>query len=896
MNRLRAFYKRIAASFRRDRRDDDLAAELESHLEFHIEDNLHSGMSPAEARRQALIKLGGLDQTKEAYRDRRGLAWLDSLLQDIRFALRMLRKNPGFTAIAILTLALGIGANTAIFSAINGILIEPLAYRDSARLVTVGDVFNIPLDLATVRRSQAISIVEAKEIQAHCTAFDQLALYNGNVVASVRTPKMPDQVGLTGIISDNFFPMLGVKPILGRVILPSDLQPVEKHVAVASYRFWQDDLGASAGALSATVVISGQPYEIVGVMPPEFTLGTFGGKGLWIPEVINDPFMISSPEASSFIAIAHVAKGTTLAQANAQLAALSTNLAAQYPKQRRGFALAAIGIKDDMVGRVRSGLLILFAAVGLVLLIACVNVGALLIARAWTRQGEIVIREALGATRFRVIRQLFTESFLLSFTGGAGGLLVTVWGVRVLRAIAPRDTPRLAHVTLAPNVFFFTLAICFLAPVLFGLVPALHISRRARRVSLSLGTSEAFAPGSTPRRHFLRSTLVAVEVSLAVVLVLAAALMVRSFERLIHVDTGIRTDHILTFTALFSHAACNGKDPEECNHAATDALDSIRAIPGVQLAAISNGFPLQGQNYKEPELYLAGEPGNALDNRPRTSAPLDIHSVTPDYFPIFGIPLLEGRNFNDADLSAAPNVAIVNRAFVRDFLTGNPLGRRFATSKKKSGDPDWMQIVGVVGDDRDLALQTAPGPIYYIPGAQGETFAVRTSIDPMASVAEIQKRVWAVDPNAPVRDVKSLDQTVAESVALPRFQTSLLAAFGSLGLLLAIVGIYGVMSHSVAQRTHEIGVRMALGASPSAVMQLVIGEGARLAVAGVACGLVASWALTRFIHSLLFEIAPTDPSTSVGVSILLLLVAIAACYIPARRAMRVDPMVALRHE
>ena len=895
MSRVREWMKRITGMFRKRRRDAELEEELAAHLEMLVEENMERGMTPEEARRAARIALGGGEQIKEAVRQQRGLPWLESLWQDMRFGLRMLRKNPSFTVVAILTLALGIGSNTAIFSVVNGILLETLPYAGSSRLLRIANEYKVR---GMSMGLQGASLPEIADVRAQSTVFEQLSIYQENWGGTIRTDLMPDTSDISQVSAD-FFPMMGVKPLLGRPITAADEQRGGERVAVLNYRLWREDFGGDANVLTRTFLADGTPYRVIGVMPPEFDLGV--AKGFWKP-LMPGPKIASNRDARYYSIAARLKKGVTLKQAEAQLQTISARLAAEYPKTEKDLDLEAVSIKEQMITRVRAGLLILFGAVGFVLLIACVNVSALLVARAWTRQREMAIRRALGATRLRLVRQMLSESVLLAISGGALGLLFAASSIGVIRAIAPPYTPRIERVRLDSNVLWFTLGISLLAAVLFGIAPALQASARRMGHGIKEGLGGSFAAGAPRQRRLLRGSLVAAEVSLAVIVVLGAALMVRSFEKLMHVDTGIRTDHVLTMHVMFSHAVCGMKTSDACVGPYEDVLRRIQSLSGVQSAAISQGFALMGGSYVVDDLYVEGSPDNRMATKGATIGPyLSHHTITPSYFETVGIRLLQGRDFTNADTDTSDHVAIVNRKFASDFLTGNPLGQRIAVKKDKAGNPQWMQIVGVVSDDRDTSLKKDPEPLYYQPirqvGYYGVgNFVIRASGNPLAIAPAVEKQVWAVDSNAPIEGIRTMDQNVANSAAEPRFQASLLASFGALGLLLAVAGIYGVMSYAVVQRTHEIGVRMALGASRSDVMRLVVGEGARLALIGVASGLAASWALTRSLRSLLFEVSPTDPVTFAAVAVLLMLVAIMACWIPARRAMRVDPMVALRHE
>ena len=891
---------RLRALFRREAADRELDEELQYHVDRQTEENIAKGMTPQEARRQALVETGGIERVKENCRDTRGVRWIQDFAQDVRFGLRMLHKNPGFAMTATLTLALGIGANTAIFSVVNGILLEPLPYANSSRLVIIGTMWKIH---GVSAGRQGISLQQIADIQSQTTVFERVAIYQGNYASRIRTDLMPDFLN-TNQVSADFFPLLGGNPLIGRFIQPADEKDGGKTVAVLSYPLWQQDFGGDANVLSRSLLVDDKPYQIIGVMPRGFAFGLngFDGKGLWTP-VLADPKFADRRDARFYSGVALLKKGVALNQANAQLTTLSARLAAAYPKTDKDLDLAAVSAKGDMVERVRSGLLILLGAVGFVLLVACVNVSALLVARSWTRQKEIAIRRALGATRLRLVRQLLAESAILAIAGGAIGLLVSVWSVRLLRAIAPAYTPRIDRVRVDGNVLWFTLGISLLAALLFGMAPALQASARRMGASLKDGLGGSFAGGTTRVRHILRSALVATEISLALILVLAATLMLRSFDKLVHVDTGVRVDHLLTLHANTMDAICDYESPpQQCEAVKTEMLRRIRSLPGVQIAALSQGYALLGGGYAVSQLYVEGSQQDQMAAQSaKVGSALLYHAISPDYLDALGIRVLGGRKFNDADTADSPPVAIVNKAFATLLLPPNPLGKRFAVEKDKQGNPKWMQVVGIANDDRDTALRLDPEPLYYLPAAQYgysnvSDFVVRTSPDPMALAPAIEKQIWSVDKDVPIQGVRTMDQNVAISVSAPRFQTSLLASFGALGLLLSIVGVYGVTSYAVVQRTHEIGVRMALGARPSDVMKLIVGEGVKLAAIGVGFGLAVSWGLTRFLQSLLFEVDPNDPATFFGASAVLLIVAVAACWIPARRAMRVDPMVALRHE
>ena len=932
MNWVREIFARMRAMFGKRQRDAMLDEELQTHLAMLIEQNVERGMSAEEARRAAKMSLGGEEQIKESVREHRGLLLLETLWQDVRYGMRMLRKSPAFTVVAVLTLALGIGANTAIFSAVNGILLSPLPYEDSSRLVTV-------------QREQIayyLSRAQLREIQQQCTAIESMARYTYGS-ALLTGGAVPEQVS-TYVVSSDFFPLLGVKPLLGRPILPEDTQPGHALVAVFSYRLWMDEFGGDPGIVGRTISVDHKPYVVIGVMPKEFGLGVdwtyrdlvYGSNydGMWVPLVASsqDPQTQLPP-----LIIARLKQGATLAETNAQLRVLSARFAAAYPAGTEGLDLRARSLNLGIDGRVRTGLLILLGTVGFVLLMACVNVTSLLVARAWTRQKELTIRKALGATQLRLVRQLLSESLLLAMAGGAFGLFLSFWGIRVLRVIAPPYTPRVDYIRIDGNVLWFTMGISILAAVLVGLVPALHASSRRMGGTLKGGLSGSFAGVATRRSHRLRSALVILEVALAIIVVAGGALMARSFYKLLHLDTGVRADHVLTMSINLSDLACgskSGADAKQLAHkqpsqrkpvrptksgadrdaemrcatlAADSVLDGVRSIAGVQTAALSQGTVFQAGGVGTPGFHYPGGPQDlglyveGLGRKQLAWAGVASHPVTPGFFAATGIRLVKGRDFEPRDLNGPP-VAIVSQSFAREYIPADPLGKRFSVSEDENGNRQWVEIVGVANDVRDRAVKDDFGPVYYTPflsfwfASEQCEVIVRTSTDPMAMVPAIERVVRSVDNDASITKIETADQIIANSAAEPRFQTALLGSFGALGLLLAIIGTYGVISYSVVQRTHEIGVRIALGAQPRNVLRMVLGEGLLLASIGIAIGVTGGLMLTRFLRSLLFEIKPTDPLTFFGVAIFLIIVSLAACYIPARRAMKVDPMVALRYE
>ena len=827
---------------------------------------------------------------------------MNSLLQDVRYGFRMLAKAPGFTLIAVLTLALGIGANTAIFSAVYGIVLKPLPYYQPSQLVRiVSDKMNEGIMLQA-----GVSLAAARDIQAQCPTIAEAATYD-NEDYTLTGMGAPEQ--LQGVpVAGNFFSLLGVQPLLGRPILPSDTAYGHGDVVVLSYSVWKGLMGGDAGWIGREITLNGKPYLVIGVMPPKVDFGgSRFGSGLdataadtvWTPSVPSSTDK-ADRDSRSVDLVARLKPGATVTAIQAQLKALCGRLAASYPKTDAGWELHADVLKAFSVGYLDEPLLLLLGAVGFVLLIACVNVSGLLLARGWGRQKEVAIREALGATRFRIARQFLSESMLLALAGGALGLLLSVWGIAALRAMAPPDTPRLDEVHLSSIVLWFTLGVSILAGILFGLVPALQVSGRRieRTLKEGFGGSVGAVSGRRPRK--LRGALVVIEVALAVVLVAGATLTARSLAKIAAVDLGFRTDHLLTMTVNFSKAVCDTEakgNSTQCKLAEQNILSRVQSLPGVQAAAEVSSIPLLSSGIA---LNLSVE-GQAKQLGFAGGAPIWYRYATLGYFSVMGLRVLKGRSFSSSDVEGASRVAVVNETFAKKYLSDQPLGKRISQHEEKNGQRDWLTVVGEVSDEHDFAIEAEPEPEFYAPTAQaadrfGSNLMVRTAGDPMGLIAAVKNQIAAVDPSAPLTHVKTMDQIVSGETAQPRFQTLLLSAFGALGFVLAMVGIYGVISYDVSQRTREIGLRLALGAQPKNVLGMVVREGMLLAGVGILVGIGGALAMGRLVSSLLYQIKPTDPATFISVSIVLAAVALMACYLPARRAMRVEPMVALRYE
>lgn len=824
---------------------------------------------------------------------------MGTLWQDVRYGLRMLAKAPGFTAVAVLTLALGIGANTAIFSAVNGILLKPLPYANPSQLVDIMALKNFP---GGIRGTMYMSDDTWKKMRAQTSFVAQMAFWDRKQYTL--TGDLAPELISAAEVSSEFFPLLGAKPLIGRPILSGDTQPGAKGVAVISYALWRERWGGSNSVLSQTITLNNKPYTVVGVMPPGFNypISTVqSDEGIWLPLIISPNKKDSDAEGYPLVRLKN---SVSLAAANAQLETVSSRILTSAINKQ----FSELWSETHFVARplekhfndLDEALVILLGAVGFVLLIACVNVSGLLLARGWARRREVAIREALGASRMRIVRQFLTESVLLAMAGGALGLLFSFWGVHALRAITPTNLPEHGHFELNANILWFTLAVSLLTGILFGLAPALQASTRRVGSTIRAGFGASLAGTSAKRPRRMRSALVIFEIALAVILVTGATLVARSFENLTSTKLGFRTDHIITMDANFTKSVCDTTDDKKlaaCKAAIFDVLNKIGQIGGVESAAVSSAVPLARWRIVT-DMKLEGQEQSISLN---SGVMIARRSVSPSYFRAFAIPLLSGREFANSDTDGSQRVVIVDQAFAKKYFGGNALGRRISTNEDKKGKPEWMEIVGIVQSVRDTNLPTEPAGEVYFPYAQADyfedaDFIARTSAEPAAMLPALRRAVWSEDKGAPITDVETMDQVVAGNIAEPRFQTLLLGSFGVLGLMLAMVGIYGVISYSVRQRTREIGVRMALGAQPQDVLRMVIGEGMWLAGAGIILGVGGALALTRFLRSLLFEIKPTDPATFVGVAIVLAIVALAACWIPARRAMKVEPMEALRYE
>lgn len=809
---------------------------------------------------------------------------MNALLQDLRYGVRMLLKNPDFTAIAVLTLALGIGANTAMFSAVNAILLRPLPYPDSSRLVGIwsrGPQFDFS--------HLASSIPDIADITAQSSALSQCAPYRFTT-SDLAGQGAPQRLPGAGVPIE-FFSLLGIAPLYGRTFVSAEMQEGQNRVALLSYSLWRESFGSDPRVVGRAITLDQKPYTVVGVMPAQFNFPE--GTKLWFPLILTEKER-TSRGWHVFGAVARLKPGRSVRETQAELDTIAARISA-VDSGARGWSFRVAQIQADMVSDARLPLLILLGAVTFVLLIACANIGNLSLSRGWARRSELAIRSTLGASRARLIRQMLVESLLVALMGGAAGLLLAAWGVDALHVLLPSDTPRLEDLRIDRWTLCFTLGASILSGILFGMAPAILGSRQNLLGLIKEAGSGSGTALAASRSKWLRRLLVVGEVALALVLMVGAALALRSLSRLLGKSLGFRTDHILTMSLTFPKY--RAEKPFQTIGFVQQSLEKIRSLPGVKNAAAVVDMPLTGMTF-EAEIQFEGTNVSAEKQGPSVHESV----VTPGYFQTLKIPFLAGRDFAESDTHGAPSVVIVNEEFARHFFgAASPIGKRIATDRDEKDNRIWSEIVGEVSGVRDAGPAQTPKPTFFVPYYQessstGLSLLIETAADPLLLAAPVQQQIWSLASDQIVTEVKPLDRLVVESEAAPRSRTVLLGTFAGLGLLLAVLGIYGVTSYSVVQRTREIGIRMALGAQQGDVLREVLWDGLRLTLAGLAIGFVAALALTRLLASLLFEIRATDPPTFAVVVALLAAVALAACYFPARRATRVDPLIALRYE
>ena len=877
-----------AAMLWRNRKEREMDEEMRFHIEAHAADLVSRGVAQQEALRQARVEFGGIETVKEECRDAVGVSFLETLFQDVRQGVRAMRRTPVFTAIALIVLALGIGANTAIFSVVDAVLLRPLAYRDSDRLVTILMNGDGPVS--------AGNYIDWRDQSRSFTAVSAAEAWSPNLTGIDSPEHIP---GLK--VTQDLFPMLGIDPILGRLFVPGEDKEGANREVILSYKLWRRRFSSDPKVLGKAIVLDGNGYVIVGVMPQQFQFAPFWATRaeLWVPGAFGPGVHAGGGSLRLF---ARLKDGTSLTQARAEIASITARLEQQFPGTNRNVVMTPL--KEKVVGPIETPLLVLLAAVAFVLLITCANVAHMLLARAATRQKEIAVRAALGARRGRLIRQFLTESLLLGTVGGVLGLLIAVLGTRVLIAMSPTNIPRVQTVSIDLHAALFLLAATILTSVGFGLVPALQASS----VNVNDTLKEGGRSGSEGvQRNHLRSLLVVSEFALALMLLIGAGLMIRTFAALEAVDPGFNPHNLISM--IVSVAGSKEADAGRRELFYRQLIERVRSLPGVQAAGAINHLPLAGD--------LWGW-NFAIERRPKPrpgEAPGAVYRmVTPGYFAAMRLPIVRGRDITDSDNATAPGVIIINQQAARQYWPGeDPLGKRVSFDDDTTNPKTWLTIIGIAKDAKQDSWTDKATPEAYLAAFQNHdylgdsgteaskhmdyiTLVVRTAGDPAAVASAMKEAAWSFDRNLAISQVVTMDGVVSEANAQPRFEMLLLTIFAAVALVLAAVGIYGVVSYSASRRTHEIGVRMSLGATRGDVLLLVVRQGVWLAVAGSVAGIAGALLLSRLMAKLLYGVQPIDPATFGAVAVGLGVVAMLACYIPARRAMHIDPMAALRYE
>jgi putative ABC transport system permease protein len=877
MKKVRALMVRLGGWFSKNKYERELREEFESHLALHIDDNMRAGMTAAEARREALLKFGGMEAAKESMRERARFLWFDTTWQDLRYALRGLRLNPGFAATALLSLALGIGASVAIFTVADNLLLRPLPYPEPSQLVMVWE------NKLKDHPRNVVSPGNYLEWKAQNTVFSRMAGlvdWKGVLNDGRRSEELDMQ-----LVTAEFFPMLGAQAHRGRLFTAAEDIPHGPDVIVISYRLWQNWFGGDEGIIGRAVQINAKTQTIIGVLPPSFYFRN-RSSDVWILLGLDPAENYLKTQGRWMLTAARMKPSVTLRQAQAQMNTIAQRLDAAYDLDK-GWAVNVEPLRDSLVFDVRNSLLMLLAAVVLLLGVACANVANLLLARYTTRRREMAVRGALGAARWRLIRQLLTESVTLSLAGGVLGVALSRWAVSGLVALAPKELARSTHIAFDTRIVFFAIALSLVTGIVFGLAPAMVAARYDLTKALREDSASNISSGAR-----LRAWLVAGEIAASLMLVAGAGLLFRSLVGLQAVDPGLDPSGVLTFRVSLPHGSYP-KDSQRLDFF-TRAVGQLGQLPGVRAASAVSYLPFNGQA-AGTKIEIAGHP----PAKPGAELISIIRTVLPGYFGTMRIPFKNGRDFTAADnLQNSPFRFIVNESFAKKYLAGEePLGKRI--SAWMSNNNPFGEIIGVVGDVKEGSLDKDPTPtIYYVHAhlPYGAMVMVARTDTPQALADAALKMIQKIDPQQPIAEVRTMEQVVQETFARQRFSALLLAGFSLASLLLAAVGIYGVLSYSVAQRTREIGVRVALGAEPGKIVGLIVGHGARLVAAGSVAGLGGALALSGLMKSLLFGVAPRDPMTFVLAPILLILVAVIAAYLPARRAAHLSPTEALRSE
>ena len=866
--------------FHKDRVEQEFTEELRTYLDMLTETKIRQGFTPGEARRNALVELGGVEQVHEKVREIRMGHIIETAWRDVRFGVRALVHSPVFSIVTVLSLALGIGANTAIFSVVNGLLLRPLPYPESERIV---DVWHTPPQQSFPGLDKfSVSPANYLDWKAQSSAFEQIAVYT---YSGFSLSAGVDPLPLIGaVVSSDFFSVLRTNPMQGRTFTPDEEGSGKDNVVVISHGLWQRAFGANPNIIGQSVIMNSRGFTVIGIMPQGFELPR--QADLWVP-LAWDEKERQVRSIHDYLVIARLKQNVSLKQAQAEMSTISARLEQQYPEENKGWGAVVIPLREDLVGDIRVALLVLFCAVGFVLLIACANVANLMLARAANRQKEIAVRIALGAGRARLVRQLLTESVLLAVSGGVLGLLLAVWGSKMLVQLG--SLPNSDDIGIDTWTLGFTLLVSFAAGIIIGIVPAFQFTRANLSDSLKQGAGRT---GGTPMKQHTRKALVISEVALSLVLLIGAGLMIRSFWKLQKVDPGFDTSNALTMSVALTPIRYS--EPHQQLAFLDRAIEQISAVPGVVSVGATTTVPLAGGGSTQP-FSIEGRPTGTVAEQPMAQT----RYITPDYFRAIGIPLRQGRFFSDGDRDKSVPVVIISEAMARRFWPGeNPIGKRLTPSFHV--EQGAREIVGIVGDVKASGLDVDSAAMMYLPYKQSPrpfmSFVVRTASNPESLVQPVSKAIYSIDKEQALTDVQTMDQVLTSSLSGRRFNMTLLMTFAGVALVLAAVGVYGVMNYTVTLRKRELGIRMALGAGRMDVLRLVLGQGLKLTLIGVAAGLISAYALTRLMASLLYGVTATDYITFISISAVLIAVGVVASYVPARRATKVHPTIALRTE
>jgi putative ABC transport system permease protein len=866
--------------FHKDRVDQEFSEEIRAYLDLLTEAKLRQGLSPQEARRNALLELGGVEQVEEKVREIRMGRFIETVWRDVRTGARVLVHSPVFTVVTVLSLALGIGANTAIFSVVNGVLLQPLPYPEPEQIV---HVWHTPPQQSFPGLDRfSVSPGNYLDWKTQSTTFEQMAVYTYTGL-SLSTSNDPLPL-LGAAVSSDFFSVLRSNPMQGRAFVPDEEQPGRDQVVVIGHRLWQRAFGANPNIIGQNLTLNSRKFTVVGIMPAGFEFPR--EAELWVPLTWDDEER-QVRSIHDYLVIARLKQNVSLQQAQTEMSTISSRLEQQFPEENKGWGAVVIPLREDLVGDIRPALLVLFCAVGFVLLIACANVANLMLARGANRQKEIAVRIALGAGRARLVRQLLTESVLLALTGGLLGLLLAVWGSRMLAQLG--SLPNSDDIGIDTWALGFTLLVSFGAGIIIGIVPALQFTRTSISETLKQGAGRT---GGSPLKQHTRKALVVSEVALSLVLLIGAGLMIRSFWKLQNVDPGFDTSNALTMSVVLSPLRYS--EPNQQLAFFDRALEQIRAVPGVVSVGVTTTVPLTGRGSTQP-FAIEGRPTEAIAEQPMAQT----RYVSPDYFRAIGIPLRQGRSFSDHDRDNSVPVVIISETMARQFWPGeNPIGRRLTPSFHDKQGP--REIVGIVGDVKGSGLDADAASAMYLPYKQAPrpfiSFVARTAASPESMIQPVARAIYSIDKEQALTNVQTMEQVLTESLSGRRFNMTLLLTFAGVALVLAAVGVYGVMNYTVTLRRRELGIRMALGAEAADVLRLVLGQGLMLTLIGVGTGLISAYALTRLMASLLYGVTATDYLTFASVSAVLIAVGLAASYVPARRATKVNPTIALRAE